>query len=172
MTLIALAQSNPSSLPITYVFSGILVFFGLLKIFQDKVKPAKIKAWIESANNLDVEYLTFGIGMMDFGKLYITPSSTYIGLAFFISGALISANSIGTLIGIRGREVIKENGWVGLTLGAIILVYGVYVFISNFQSILANWQVALTPALGMALGLIFMYFSLKKLLKASTPVTG
>lgn len=112
-----------------YVLAGLLTVFSIILLFE---KLCIKKRWlvIVSWSKLDIAHLSFGLGLL-------TSSSqishiTWVNNIFALIGAGFAAYGIGMLIGKSLGQVLENNAKVGIALGAIITLSGVFDFIKNW----------------------------------------
>jgi len=145
--------------------SGIIALAAVILLFEKKSTKPKWQKIVHWAEDLDITYIAFGLGLLlDSSKF---SSNTWAVLLLALSGTIFAGVGISKLIGTGFSEVIKTNTRVGILLGFLFLAAGVVILIMTWSSIKETPMLnAPTPILIICLGGEFIYFAWRKWHKA------
>ena len=119
-----------------YVLAGILALVAIVLLFENKSSKPIWKSIVHWAEDLDITYVAFGLGLMLVSSKF--SSSIWATLLLLVSGVVFAGAGIGKLLGTSGSELIKKNAKVGIIVGFLFLIAGVIVGILSWNSVVEN----------------------------------
>ncbi len=147
-----------------YVLAGIIALTAIVLLFENKSSKPIWKSFVRWADDLDLIYVAFGLGLMLISSKF--SSITWASLLLLVAGAFFAGAGIGKLIGEGGAEVIRRNAKIGIVTGVLFIIVGVVVCILTWNSIVEEpLRNIPTPILVVGVGIIFICAGWRKLHK-------
>jgi hypothetical protein len=170
ITLISLSSSAEGFQRISnYVLAGIIALAAIVLLFEKKSSKPIWKSIVRCADDLDLTYVAFGLGLILISREF--SSITWASLSLLLSGVVFAGAGIGKLIGTGGAEVLKANAKIGIVIGFLFLIAGGVVCILTWNSIVEKPLVNTSyPILMICVGIAFIYFGWRKLYKKARPL--
>ena len=147
-----------------YVLAGIIASAAIVLLFENVSSRPTWKSFVRWADDLDLTYVAFGLGLMLISSKF--SSITWVYLLLLVSGALFAAAGIGKLIGVSGAEAIKKNAKSGIVIGVVFVIIGAVVCILTWNAIAEDplYNIPI-PLFLVGVGSIFIWAAWRKLHK-------
>jgi hypothetical protein len=162
LTLIGLSQYSQGSIKILdYVLAGMIALIALVLLLENISSKPTWKSIVSSADQFDLTYAAFGIGMIAFSFKF--TNNGWIFVPLFAAGGLFTGFGSGELIGTGFSGLIKSNAKISIILGFLFLVAGVAWLIVRWDSIVESPSSRTPfPIFLILLGIEVVYFSFRK----------
>jgi len=162
ITLLSLSLSAKGFERISdYILAGIIGLAAIVLLFENKSSRPIWKSIVRLADDLDITYVVFGLGLMLVSSKF--SSSAWASLLLLVSGVVFAGAGVGKLLGTAGSKVLKANAKIGVVLGFLFLIAGLVVSILTWSSIVEKPLLnAPYPILIICVGIVFIYFGWRK----------
>ena len=169
ITLVSLSPSTQGFEKILgYVIAGVIALAAIVLLFENKSSKPIWKSIVHWAESLNMTYVAFGLGLMLVSSKF--SNITWARLLLLVSGVVFAGAGIGKLIGKSGSELVKLDAKIAGIIGFIFIIAGVVVGVLTWNSIIDKPLLnAPYPILLVFVGIIFIYFGCRKLLKLAYP---
>jgi divalent metal cation (Fe/Co/Zn/Cd) transporter len=166
ITLLSLSLSTTGFNKITdYVLAGIIALSGIFLLFENISSNTKWKSIVRWADDLDITYVAFGLGLILVSSKFSSNAWSFLLLAG--SGVIFAGAGISKLIGTGFSDVIKKNAIIGIIIGFFVFIAGVVMLIMTWNSIIEEPLTnAYSPIIIICLGIEFIYFAFRKWYKS------